>query len=311
MVDDVSRMLRYIQPSGDEVSLDFLLKSTETKDYLTQLRRADMGPATILNYIKNMIRYERFQEGKKSLQECQAVLRKAKKDMLSVYGRLLEGDHVASEGKTMFCYYCEAILILSHFQRPGAVEAITTEEWDNRKHSGGKVCVAVSEHNTVTMQIAVFALTIEEAAMLDTYCTWIHPDSIRPDVDNTNRLFVLPSGTEIRSATNDLSRLHQHYKLPNIKSQQIRRTVETDVAAIFTEELKASPTTWWVKLRDLQRPECGITFRHLGRHIKSSYRELTRADDARATANLTLGEKNPSTRSRLSRLYALTAKGVL
>lgn len=50
-------MLRYIQPSGDEVHLDFLLKSTETKDYLTQLRRAEMGPATILNYIKNMIRF--------------------------------------------------------------------------------------------------------------------------------------------------------------------------------------------------------------------------------------------------------------
>ncbi|XP_048022493.1 uncharacterized protein LOC125252888 [Megalobrama amblycephala] len=173
VIDNVSRMLRYIQPSGDKVTLDFLLKSTETKDFLTQLRRADMGPATILNYIKNMIRfvqylkthlnlvaadpdfyrkcqayidlltslrkpvsksnskvtckirYERFIEGEKSLQECQAVLRKAKKDMLSVYGRMLEGDHVASEEKTIFHYYCEAILILGHFQRPGAVEGLT------------------------------------------------------------------------------------------------------------------------------------------------------------------------------------------
>jgi len=53
-------MLRYIQPSGDEVSLDFLLKSTETKDYLTQLRHADMDPATILNYLKNMIRFVQY-----------------------------------------------------------------------------------------------------------------------------------------------------------------------------------------------------------------------------------------------------------
>jgi len=30
-----------------------------------------------------------------------------------------------SEEKTMFCYYCEAILILGHFQRPGAVEGVT------------------------------------------------------------------------------------------------------------------------------------------------------------------------------------------
>ncbi|XP_051948594.1 uncharacterized protein LOC127619683 [Xyrauchen texanus] len=90
------------------------------------------------------------------------------------------------------------------------------------------------------MQIAVFALTMEEAAMLDAYYTWICPDSIRPDVDNANRLFVSSSGTKIRSATNDLSRLHIHYKLPSITSQQIRRTVETDVAANFSEEQKAS-----------------------------------------------------------------------
>ncbi|XP_048024140.1 uncharacterized protein LOC125253925 [Megalobrama amblycephala] len=280
VIDNVSRMLRYIQPSGDEVTLDFLLKSTETKDFLTQLRRADMGPATILNYIKNMIRfvqylkthlnlvaadadfyrkcqayidllttlrkpvsrsnskvtckirYERFLEGEKSLQECQAVLRKAKKDMLSVYGRMLEGDHVSSEEKTIFRYYCEAILILGHFQRPGAVEGLTTAEWDERKNSGGKVCVAVSEHKT--------ALTMEEAAMLDAYYTWIRPDCIQPDVDHGNRLFVSTSGTKIRSATNDLCRLHAHYKLPNIKSQQVRRSVETDAAANLTEEQKAS-----------------------------------------------------------------------
>ncbi|XP_048011727.1 uncharacterized protein LOC125245171 isoform X2 [Megalobrama amblycephala] len=177
-IDNVSRMLRYIQPRGDKVTLDFLLKSTETKDFLTQLRHTDMGPATILNYIKNMIRfvqylkthlnlvaadadfyrkcqayidlltslgkpvsksnskvtckirYEWFLEGEKSLQECQAVLRKAKKDMLSIYGRMLEGDHVASEEKTIFRYYCEAILILGHFQRPGAVERLTVSGLD-------------------------------------------------------------------------------------------------------------------------------------------------------------------------------------
>ncbi|KAK7157071.1 hypothetical protein R3I94_006970 [Phoxinus phoxinus] len=140
----------------------------------------------------------------------------------------------------MFRYYCEAILILGHFQRPGAVEGLTTAEWDDRKNSGGKLCVAVSEHKTATMQIAVFALTMEEAASLDAYYTWIRPYSIRQDVDNANRFFVSTLGTKIRSATNDLSRLHVHYKLPNIKSQQIRRTVETDVAANFTEEQKAS-----------------------------------------------------------------------
>ncbi|XP_035989024.1 uncharacterized protein LOC110369458 [Fundulus heteroclitus] len=254
-VDNVSRMLRYIQPSGDKVSLDFLLKHTETRDYLTQLRRAKMGPATILNYIKNMIRfiqylkthldlaaadgqfYKKCQsyidflvtlrkpvakdlsklttktrfyqhvDGLKSLHECQAVLRMAKKDILTIYGKLMDGDQVASDEKTIFRYYCEAILILGHFQRPGMVEGIQTNEWEKRKNAGGKVCLAVTEHKTATMQIAVCALTMEEAAMVDAYYTWIRPHYIRPDVDNQNRLFVSSTGKRIRSAGYDVTRL--------------------------------------------------------------------------------------------------------
>lgn len=59
-VDNVARMLRYIQPTGDEISLDFLIKSSETQDFLNKLKEAKMGPATILNYIKNMIRFTRY-----------------------------------------------------------------------------------------------------------------------------------------------------------------------------------------------------------------------------------------------------------
>ncbi|KAK2814282.1 hypothetical protein Q5P01_000645 [Channa striata] len=59
-VDNVSRMLRYMQPTGDRVNMDFLKKSTETKDYIVSLKRAKLLPATILNYIKNMIRFVQF-----------------------------------------------------------------------------------------------------------------------------------------------------------------------------------------------------------------------------------------------------------
>ncbi|XP_038575161.1 uncharacterized protein LOC119902857 isoform X1 [Micropterus salmoides] len=71
--------------------------------------------------------------------------------------------------------------------------------------------------------------------MLDAYYMWI-----RPGQDNEDRLFLSSAGTKVRSAGNDVTRLHAHYKLPDIKSQEIRRTVETDAAANFTEEQKAS-----------------------------------------------------------------------
>ncbi|KAK2814669.1 hypothetical protein Q5P01_000813 [Channa striata] len=166
-VDNVSRMLRYMQPTGDLVNMDFLKKSMETKDYIVSLKRAKLLPATILNYIKNMIRFVQFLltrdvddqdfhigcqayitllntlrkpvskahskvtsmtvcvEGQKTISECQRLLRNAKKDMLGIFGNLQEEKIVSAEEKTLFRYYCEAILILGHFQRPGAVEGMT------------------------------------------------------------------------------------------------------------------------------------------------------------------------------------------
>ncbi len=56
-VDNVSRFLRYLQPTGSEPSLDFLTKSRETRDFLTALKRTDMCPAAILYYIKSMKRF--------------------------------------------------------------------------------------------------------------------------------------------------------------------------------------------------------------------------------------------------------------
>ena len=38
-------------------------------------------------------------------------------------------------------------------------------EWLNRKTVDGKVCIVVSQHKTATMQIATFALNMEEAAV--------------------------------------------------------------------------------------------------------------------------------------------------
>lgn len=56
-VDNVSRFLRYLQPTGIEPSLDFLSKTKEAQDFLTALKRTDMSSATVHNYIKSMNRF--------------------------------------------------------------------------------------------------------------------------------------------------------------------------------------------------------------------------------------------------------------
>ncbi|KAK2863559.1 hypothetical protein Q5P01_003092 [Channa striata] len=273
-VENVSRMLRYIQPTGDDISMDFLGKSTKTKDYIVDLKRAQLLPATIINYIKSMIQFveflktrqvddqdfrrscdsyrsllqslrkpvtkangkitrcEPFVEGQKSLAECQRVLLDSNKDMLGILRNLQEDKQVSAEEKTLFRYYCEAVLLLGHVQRPTVAEKMTITEWLNKKLINGRVCVGVDP------KLATFALTIKESAMLDAYYLHIRPDYLREDVDDNGRFFISATGP-IRSATGDLCRLQAHYKLPNITNQEMRRVVEAEVSKHCLAEQQA------------------------------------------------------------------------
>ncbi|XP_041834180.1 uncharacterized protein LOC121635161 [Melanotaenia boesemani] len=203
-VDNVSRMLRYMQPTGNEVSLDFLQDTTMLGDYFNELKRVGQSAATRINYIKSMIKFIKFlklehgssDQGlvnscshylefltvlrkpiskthnrdlcsirhdyfvgpKTAVHSYQKVLREAKKDALGIYRRLLSHEPVTEEEKTQYRYYCEAILLLGHFQRPGAVEELTVTEWLQKEDCNGRVVLANN-------QVAPFALTQEEAAV--------------------------------------------------------------------------------------------------------------------------------------------------
>lgn len=105
-------------------------------------------------------------EGTRSLSDCTEILRAAKKDFLNIFGNLISSAFVLSDTeKTTYRYYCEAVMVFGHFQRPGAVEGMTVSEWVNRKHVNGRVVFGISQHKTATMQIATLALTQEEEAV--------------------------------------------------------------------------------------------------------------------------------------------------
>ncbi|XP_070698571.1 uncharacterized protein [Pempheris klunzingeri] len=277
-VDNASRMLRYLQPSGSDVSMDFLVRSAETQDFLDKLKEAHMAPATVLNYIKSMIRFVLYLktrlefaaedpdfdrkceaylnllkalkkpvvkahgawktrsdvllQGGRSLQSCQRLLHEAKNDMRAIYRTLLQKQHVSPEEKLLFRYYCVAIVILQHFQKPGALEGMTVTEWLSRKTVAGRVCVTFSQ------QGVSFALSQEEAAMLEQYFLSVRPDYIYTNAEDDGTFFLASRGRPLKGTTNDLSRLHAHYKLPNVTSQEIRRVVKAVVAASCTEEQK-------------------------------------------------------------------------
>ncbi|KAK2814668.1 hypothetical protein Q5P01_000812 [Channa striata] len=74
---------------------------------------------------------------------------------------------------------------------------------------------------------------------LDAHYLYVRPDCVRENVDDDGKFFISPKGRPIRSASNDLSRLHAHYKIPSVTSQEIQRVVETAASTAFNEEQKA------------------------------------------------------------------------
>lgn len=109
-VDNVSRFLRYMQPTGSKLSLDFLSKSTETQDFLTALRRADMRSATILNYIKSIIRFLEYLTARRDLRKKIPQLRKNCRSYADMLKTLRKTVSKTNEDKT-----CDSRLVDNMF----------------------------------------------------------------------------------------------------------------------------------------------------------------------------------------------------
>ncbi|XP_075947876.1 uncharacterized protein LOC142949895 [Anarhichas minor] len=288
-VDNVSRFLRYMQPTGDVPTLDFLKKSTETRDFFQALKRTDMTALTVLNYIKGILRfvdylktrldldvtnselrnqcqayselvqtlrkliskshedaintkYEQLVEDTRSVRECQEVLRVARADFLHTFGRFVPKDGEVSEEvsnteKTTYRYYCEAIMVLRHFQCPGAVEGMTVREWIERRPTDGMFVIGVGAHETATTQVAAFAVTQEEDAWFQTYYEHIRPAYIDA-LDPCDRFFITSKGKPVHSVTSDLSRLQDSYKVKHATSHEVRRAAKTESNVTFTTRQK-------------------------------------------------------------------------
>lgn len=59
------------------------------------------------------------------IKDCQKILRVAKSDVLRIQRDLQVGRELSNTDRTLYRYYCEALLVFVHMQRPGAVEALT------------------------------------------------------------------------------------------------------------------------------------------------------------------------------------------
>ncbi|ROJ64732.1 N-lysine methyltransferase KMT5A-A [Anabarilius grahami] len=154
-----------------------------------------------------------------TLQDCQRVLRVSKADMLIIHRKLQDQQHVEEDQRTLFRYFCEAILVLRYFQRPEAVRAFKASDWINKRNVDGLIHMEVQS----TKQSAKFSLTEEDSAMLDAYFLKIHPGCLQDCQDDQGRFFLSKQGLPVGNVTSDLRRLHEQYDLPSFSSQQARR----------------------------------------------------------------------------------------
>ncbi|XP_041649898.1 uncharacterized protein LOC121513935 [Cheilinus undulatus] len=181
-------------------------------------------------------RFEQFDAGNPTVYQCQEILRVARADFLNSFRKLLSEVPLSSHEKTFYRYYLQALLVLKHFQRPVAVEVMTVKEWDMRKTVDKRVVVAVTEPQE---QLVYFALTDEEEAWFQAYYEKIRSQLI--EEEDCQRFFVSSLGTQVSKVNNDLSRLHEHYKIqPVITSRTVRTALRTEAAASFTAEQQES-----------------------------------------------------------------------
>ncbi|XP_052445043.1 uncharacterized protein LOC127986821 isoform X1 [Carassius gibelio] len=158
-----------------------------------------------------------------ALQDCQRVLRVSQADMLDIHGKLLDQQHVEEDQRTLFRYFCEAILVLRYFQRPDAVRAFKASDWLNKRSVDGQIHIKVQS----AKHTATFSLTEEDSDILDAYFQKIRPGCLQDSAEDQGRFFLSKQGLPVINVTSDLRRLHEQYDLPSFSSQQVKRAQST------------------------------------------------------------------------------------
>ncbi|CAL9688300.1 unnamed protein product [Knipowitschia caucasica] len=180
-------------------------------------------------------------------QDCTAVLRVAKADFLAIMNKLAKNSSAILQSPecVFVVYYLEGVIILKHLQRPGVVSHMTVVEWLSKRELDGFFVIGIKEHKTAATQVASIGLSQEEVHWFDFYYKLVRPQLLmasrkrkRDDVEADDKFFVSSTGKMINNPTNDLTRLHAKYNLPNVSSQMARRACEM-AAKSMTESEKS------------------------------------------------------------------------
>ncbi|XP_047210775.1 uncharacterized protein LOC124861253 isoform X2 [Girardinichthys multiradiatus] len=244
-IANVARWLHFLLPLSGQVSAEFVRSVAKVGQYVKNRESAQLGRATITTYIEHMLRFTAFvrersnpeeaadceifiQALKSALQNlgskdersrspklvvgpattlrrCQGVIFRAEEEMQKLQKNLDQDSHVTEEQRTRYRYYCQVLLILKLCLKPSVVENLTAKEWLERIPYGDMMVVV---HHAVGKWTASFALFKSNASLLETYFNKVRAGYIQgSDVEDV-RFFLTRSGSAIKSAHVELSRLH-------------------------------------------------------------------------------------------------------
>ncbi|CAM4651640.1 unnamed protein product [Leuciscus chuanchicus] len=259
-VDNVSRFLRYLQPTASEPSLDFLSKSTETRDFLTALQRTDMGTTTFYSYIRSIIRFLEYLTTRLDLCRTDPELRskcQSYTDTLKTVSKthdktwdtrrfserapsIKDCQRILTVAKSDFLrihgdlltgtavsspdktLYRYYLQALLVFRHMQRPGAVTglTDEDWVERIAHGGR-VVIGVRKEKTASIQI-ALTQEEEACFQLYYKQIRPGNIRLETF-CQGFFVSSSGEAVSNVSHDVNHLHEMYKLACVTSQDVRR----------------------------------------------------------------------------------------
>ncbi|XP_064617273.1 uncharacterized protein LOC135481372 [Liolophura sinensis] len=168
---------------------------------------------------------------KKSVEECQVLLRVAANDFKTA---IQQNGDIHPSDYILVLNYLTALLSLKHLQRRSVIENFKVEEWatgvelrlDEKRFWTFYVKESQGDgREAKTAQPAAFCLNEEEHMWFQIYFDQFRPAYADKKDAHTEFFFLSTMGRKIHNAANDLNRIHRKYKLGVNTAGEARRAM--------------------------------------------------------------------------------------
>ena len=159
---------------------------------------------------------------------------------------------ISTEQYNLVIGFLAAKIIFANAQRPGVVQYMEMEEFDNKTKEGTMFVIHISHHKTATSHGPARVVINETTSeMLRKYYDNIRMKMVANNDEFSKRFFLTPSGSEFRKITETLQQLASKYSISLPTPTTFRKVIETaaqkklpaDRASSIQKHMSHSATT--------------------------------------------------------------------